>query len=203
MKIKKKVTLTCILSLLLFSISPLLWGHGIKITLETKPPVVIVNAAYHGSKSLTGAKILITFVTGNFEFQTGNTDKNGNFCFYPHKPGKWSILIDDQIGHRGKKAITLSQEFFNIQPSSAKVKSESIIDSKKEKGKPKAPSKNEEKKNLPNDSEKSPLDKGLPATASKSDFCCYALKIVLGALSILLVAYIFYWLRKRKEIVKE
>jgi flagellar biogenesis protein FliO len=39
--------------------------------------------------------------------------------------------------------------------------------------------------------------------ADSSDFCCYLLKIILGVVLILAVAYGLYRLRKRQESTKE
>ena len=188
--IKKAISII----VLLFFSTLVLWGHGIKVTLEKKHPFVLVNAGYHGSKALANASVTISFaeapgeketsqpgtgtVTTVTEFQKGNTDKNGNFCFYPDKPGKWDVLVDDLTGHRGKKSIILSEDFFNVASLPEKEKSPLEI----------TPVKVQEKS---------------PSPIFSEELCYFLLKIVLGVLLILVITYIFYRIRKRRERSEE
>jgi len=43
-------------------------------------------------------------------FQSGRTDKNGRFCFFPDTPGKWKIVVDDEIGHRLELQISVNKK---------------------------------------------------------------------------------------------
>ena len=157
--------------MIFFLAAPFLLGHGVTVTAEERYPGVIVNARYHGSKALVNASVTIHFEKE--EFQKGNTDKNGNFCFLPDKAGNWIVTVDDLIGHRGKKTITVPGDFF--KPSSYQDKEKSEVTTVKEETK-------------------------FPVSASSGGgWCCFLLKIVLGVLLILAITYIFYWIRKPRE----
>lgn len=175
----------------LYFSSSMLMGHGIKVTLEKKYPCVIANARYHGSKALVDASVTISLGTGSTGFQKGKTDKNGNFCFYPDKPGKWTVLVDDLTGHRGKKSITLGEDFFKLSSPLEKEKSE--VSPVKEEIKPK------EKEKLPVESSPVITREKSESSGAGGELCCYLLKIVLGALLILVLTYIFYRYRKQRE----
>ncbi|MEW6557866.1 MAG: hypothetical protein AB1349_11015 [Elusimicrobiota bacterium] len=43
------------------------------------------------------------------EFQTGVTDKNGCFVFYPDSIGKWKIEVNDGMGHGIVKEIDITE----------------------------------------------------------------------------------------------
>lgn len=176
--------------MILFTAAPFLFGHGVTVTVEKRYPCVMVNARYHGSKAFVNASVTIRFEKEKKEFQKGNTDKNGNFCFFPDKAGQWIVTVDDLIGHRGKKTITVTEGFFNISSSPGKEKSE-ITPVKEEK-------KTREKEKI---SKKSTRIEGetRESASSGGDWCCYLLKFVLGVLLILAITYIFYRIRKRKE----
>ncbi len=46
----------------------------------------------------------------NIEFQSGVTDKNGCFVFYPDRAGKWKIEVNDGMGHGIIKEIEISED---------------------------------------------------------------------------------------------
>ncbi|MCK5850178.1 MAG: hypothetical protein KAH23_04625 [Kiritimatiellae bacterium] len=43
------------------------------------------------------------------EFQTGMTDKNGRFLFFPDTTGTWHIVVDDGMGHLMKVDIDIGE----------------------------------------------------------------------------------------------
>ena len=183
----KKATVTLIILVTLFA-APLLWGHGIKVALEKRHPYVMANARYHGSKALVNASVTISYEAGNKVFQKGFTDQRGNFCFYPDKPGKWTVMVDDLTGHRGKKSITLNEDFFHLPPPK---KSEAPPDAKE--------STLMEKEDSSRQPGQVKIKEEREPAAAKGELCCYLLKIILGALLILVVTYIFYRYRKARE----
>lgn len=169
---------------LVFLVSALvLLGHGIKVTLEKKPPFIVVKTTYHGGSALANAGVTVGFVfkgekTG---FQKGNTDKNGTFCFYPDKTGAWVVTVDDGMGHKKKTEITLNQDFFNPPPPSMSI---STLPSTPGKSPP---------------TESKVEKKAPPPPITKSEWCCYMLKIVLGVVLILGITFILHRLTKRQE----
>jgi nickel transport protein len=50
-------------------------------------------------------------------FQTGQTDDNGRFMFFPDKKGEWKVIVDDGMGHRADAAVTITQDM-KIDPAS-------------------------------------------------------------------------------------
>lgn len=174
-----------------FLAAPFLLGHGITVTAEKRYPGVIVNARYHGSKALVNASVTIYFEKEKNEFQKGNTDKSGNFCFLPDKAGNWLVIVDDLIGHRGKKTVTVTEDFFKLSSSQDEKKSE-LTPVKEE-------TKSGEKEEISKkNTQMQPVETGEPAS-SGGGWCCYLLKIVLGVFFILAITYFFYRMRQAKE----
>lgn len=180
-----------VIIMILFTATPFLLGHGIMVTAKESYPCVVVNARYHGSKALVNARVTIRFEKEKKEFQMGNTDKNGSFSFLPDKAGQWIITVDDLIGHRVKKTITVTGDFFKTSASQDKEKKE-ITPIKEE-------TKIREKKKI--SKKKNPMEAGekKKSASSNVEWCCYLLKIILGVLLILIITYIFYRFRKPKE----
>jgi len=174
---------TAVILIILFFAASFLLGHGVTVTAEKRYPGVIVNARYHGSKALVNASVSILFEKKKEEFQKGYTDENGNFCFLPDKAGEWIVTVDDLIGHRGKKTVTVSEDFFKSSSTLDKEKSE-VTPVKEEISKKSTRVEPVETKEL---------------ASSGDEWCCYLLKIVLGVFLILAITYIFYRMRKPKE----
>jgi hypothetical protein len=185
---------TSVILIILFFAASFLLGHGVTVTAEKRYPGVMVNARYHGSKALVNASVTIRFEKEKKEFQKGNTDKNGNFSFLPDKAGQWIVTVDDLIGHRGKKTVTVTGDFFKTSSSAGKEKSE--VTPVKEETKPREKEIN---------SQKSTRIEGetRESSSGSGEWCCYLLKIVLGVLLILVITYIFYRFRKPKESSRE
>lgn len=181
--------------IILFLAAPFLLGHGVTVTAEKRYPCVMVNARYHGSKALVNASVTIRFEKEKKEFQKGNTDKNGNFSFLPDKAGQWTVTVDDLIGHRGKKTITVTEDFFKTSSSQDKEKKE--VTPVKEETKPR------EKEKISKKSTQLETGETIKSASSSGEWCCYLLKIILGVLLILAVTYIFYRFRKPKGSSQE
>jgi len=163
-----------VMVILLLFFAPLLFAHGIKVTVEKKSPFVIINASYHGSKALAHARVTVVFETGKKEFQKGNTDKNGNFCFYPDRVGQWMVTVDDLLGHRKRKEILIDNEFLNPIPKENVVKP--------------ADKEEEDKREVE-----------IKPPFHTNEMCCYLLKIVLGVVLILIITFILHRWKKRHE----
>lgn len=196
MKKKFIINIICLSACFLLTCPHLVFGHGVKVTMETKSPFIIVGAGYHGGKALGDADVTIRFDTDETKFQTGTTDKNGNFCFYPDRPGKWTASVDDGMGHRGKKDILLEETFFN--PPTAPVTedlSKEIKDVKENKEKEDKAKEDKAKKDKAKKEEKK--ENKIPL--SQNDMCCYLLKIVLGVVLILVITLILHRWKKKME----
>jgi hypothetical protein len=158
----------------------LLYGHGIQLTIIKKYPCIIVNAKYHGSRGLAHADVVVRFENEKKEFQAGKTDKNGIFCFYPDQTGKWALTVDDGMGHRSSGEVSVENDFFEVLPKPAETGEEV-----------KTPDASQSSRQSQKVEEKSAL--------TQTDTCCYLLKIVLGALLILVITFIIYRLKKQSD----
>jgi hypothetical protein len=192
-----------------------LLGHGVKIDVSQETPFVVINAYYHGGKSLVDAEVTIWFNSDagdqkiNNEknknqkdavYQKGRTDHKGRFVFMPHQAGNWDIRVDDLTGHRGKKSFSLDAEFFKkptvespapSTESGTETATEPKVDSNPD-AKPdtNVESNVESKDDLKSDESGSPF--------SSSQWCCFMLKILLGVVLILVITFVMHRLTKPK-----
>lgn len=88
------------------------WAHDIEAVVRLAAPAVIVKVAYAGSEPVAFAKVQVFAPGGGkAEFQTGMTDKHGNFSFVPDGAGDWRVVVDDEEGHRREVAVTVPEPF--------------------------------------------------------------------------------------------
>ncbi|MFH1672206.1 MAG: hypothetical protein ABIF87_02090 [Pseudomonadota bacterium] len=75
-----------------------LYAHGIKYSLGSGG--VVVHAAFDNNQPADGMFVAVFAPGLSDKFQTGKTDLNGRFVFFPDRPGDWEVLVFDQMGHR-------------------------------------------------------------------------------------------------------
>ena len=46
--------------------------------------------------------------SADVEFQNGRTDAQGRFAFLPDKPGTWTIVVADNMGHKVSHPMTIT-----------------------------------------------------------------------------------------------
>jgi nickel transport protein len=81
------------------AISPaLLYAHGVTSKIDTGG--IVVSALYDTGEAMDYAKVTISAPDANLKFQSGRTDRNGRFCFFPDVSGNWKVVVDDEMGHR-------------------------------------------------------------------------------------------------------
>jgi len=75
------------------------FSHGVlgKIVMQKG---VLVEAEYDDGEPMSYSSTEIFDSEEKLPFQSGRTDRNGRFLFYPDKVGDWKIIINDGIGHR-------------------------------------------------------------------------------------------------------
>jgi nickel transport protein len=103
-----------ILSLLLFALVGLfgtnLFGHGVNTTVLTKG--IGIEARYSDSSPLSDSEVTVFSPSNDKDpFLKGITDKYGRFMFIPDTKGTWTISVDDGMGHKKEKKITVSESF--------------------------------------------------------------------------------------------
>lgn len=82
-----------------------LWAHGVRGDIGSGG--VVVTAEYDTTEPMSYAKVEVSAPETKLPFQSGRTDRNGRFVFFPDTPGIWKIVIDDEIGHRLEMEIPI------------------------------------------------------------------------------------------------
>ena len=95
MMYRKRMVLIVALAFLLPS--PL-FAHGVKGSV--KEGGLVVTAQYDTGEAMSYARVKISAPGAEFLFQSGRTDRNGRFCFFPDVAGDWQVVVDDKMGHR-------------------------------------------------------------------------------------------------------
>ncbi len=73
------------------------FAHGVRGRI--KKGGIVVKAEYDTGEPMSYAKVEV-FSPDMKLFQSGRTDRNGCFCFFPDRKGRWKVIVDDEIGHR-------------------------------------------------------------------------------------------------------
>ena len=76
----------------------LLHAHGVTSKIDTGG--IVVSAMYDTGEAMDYARVTISAPGANLKFQSGRTDRNGRFCFFPDVSGNWEVVVDDEMGHR-------------------------------------------------------------------------------------------------------
>ncbi len=104
MQYKKLMIYLCtIIFLIPFSV----YGHGVKG--KTDSGGIIVSAEYDSGEPMSYAKTKIISPDTKLTFQSGRTDRNGRFCFFPDMPGNWKVVVDDEMGHRLEVPVSVNE----------------------------------------------------------------------------------------------
>ncbi len=84
-----------------------LYAHGIKYSLGSGG--IVVQASFDNNQPANGLYVYV-FAPGSSEkFQTGKTDPNGRFVFFPDRAGEWEVLVFDKMGHRLEIKIPVNE----------------------------------------------------------------------------------------------
>lgn len=68
--------------------------------------LVLVQFAYAGGERPTYARVEVYSPSDDkVEFQNGRTDAQGRFAFMPDAPGRWRIIMADNMGHRVEHTV--------------------------------------------------------------------------------------------------
>ena len=95
MKYKK---LTIYLWVVFFLLPVLARAHGVKGKISSGG--IVVTAEYDTGEPMSYATVKISASAAKLIFQSGRTDRNGRFCFFPDAAGDWKVVVDDEMGHR-------------------------------------------------------------------------------------------------------
>ena len=81
------------------------WSHGVWGQVA-RSEGHLVTAEYDDGEPMSYAAVEIKGPGSDIAFQTGRTDRNGHFMFFPDSQGHWQIVVQDGMGHR----LALSSE---------------------------------------------------------------------------------------------
>jgi len=120
---KKTIILSVLIALLLPGLTA---GHGVQVSVDIQPPVVIVSSSYSAAQQLADASVIIHSPADSKKpYQNGSTDISGHFIFMPDREGEWTFFVDDQKGHTKKTVISITTVFF--APGDAKPEATAIV----------------------------------------------------------------------------
>ena len=100
-------TLIFFLLITAFMLPQLLHAHGVTSKIDTGG--IVVSAMYDTGESMDYARVTISAPGATLNFQSGRTDRNGRFCFYPDVSGNWKVVVDDEMGHRLEVNVFVDQ----------------------------------------------------------------------------------------------
>lgn len=82
-------------------------AHGIHIDYSYDYPLVSLKVYYSKTAPIVNADVSV-FSPGSGELHiSGKTDEKGNFEFRPDVPGKWTVKVDDGMGHLKTSVIEI------------------------------------------------------------------------------------------------
>jgi nickel transport protein len=100
------------LTILIISGFSTLQAHDITFDIFKSRPAVVIRACYSGAEPVSWASIAVYAPSEAKTFyQNGRTDKDGYFAFVPDAPGKWTVRIDDELGHKKNAVVAVSPDF--------------------------------------------------------------------------------------------
>jgi len=85
----------------------LLYAHGTMGKVGTGG--IVVTAQYDTGEAMSYAKVKISAPGTELTFQSGRTDRNGRFCFFPDAAGDWKVFVDDEMGHRLEVTVPVNE----------------------------------------------------------------------------------------------
>jgi nickel transport protein len=100
-------TFISFLLLTAFMLPSLLYAHGVTSKIDTGG--IVVSAMYDTGEAMDYARVTISAPGASLRFQSGRTDRNGRFCFFPDVSGDWKVVVDDEMGHRLEVNVFVDQ----------------------------------------------------------------------------------------------
>jgi nickel transport protein len=103
----------------------LVHAHGVKGKVASGG--IVVSAEYDTGEPMSYAGAKISAPGAKLIFQSGRTDRNGRFCFFPDMPGDWKVVVDDEMGHRLEVPVSVNEAMkFKIDEQTGKSAGSSL-----------------------------------------------------------------------------
>ncbi len=97
-----------LIATLAFLLPSSLFAHGVKGLV--KEGGLVVTAQYDTGEAMSYSRVKISAPDAKLPFQSGRTDRNGRFCFFPDTPGDWKVVVDDEMGHRLEVTVPVNEQ---------------------------------------------------------------------------------------------
>ncbi len=98
-------------ALLVLSTAAQVQAHALYAADTRHDGVVLVQFTYSSEEQPTYAKVEVySPADDKVEFQNGRTDAQGRFAFMPDAPGRWRIIMADNMGHRVEHAVEVAAD---------------------------------------------------------------------------------------------
>ena len=91
----------------IFLLPGVIYAHGVRGVAGAGG--MVVTAQYDTGEPMSYAKVNISAPGAKLSFQSGRTDRNGRFCFFPDVAGDWKVVVDDEIGHRLEVTVPVDE----------------------------------------------------------------------------------------------
>jgi nickel transport protein len=97
------------------------YAHGVMG--KTGTGGIVVRAMYDTGEAMDYARVTVLAPGANLKFQSGRTDRNGRFCFFPDVNGEWKVVVDDEMGHRLEVLVPVDETMaLQADPENENVK---------------------------------------------------------------------------------
>jgi len=95
--------------LLSAALCSIVFSHGVDIVTITGGAGI--EARYDSGEPISHAEVTVYSPNEQKEpFQSGTTDSNGRFIFYPDHSGEWKAVVNDWTGHGGTVIVKINEE---------------------------------------------------------------------------------------------
>ncbi|MFO7575927.1 MAG: hypothetical protein R6W67_12300 [Bacteroidales bacterium] len=96
------------------------FAHGVNTETSFHGDVVVVRSSFSPTQPLVDALVTIYSPADQENaWQTGRTDRTGNFAFMPEVEGEWIFVVDDQKGHMKRLTVPVELDVTAEQETDA------------------------------------------------------------------------------------
>jgi len=101
-------------------------SHGVRGRISSGKGM-LVQIEYDDGEPMSYSSIEIFDSEKKLPFQSGRTDRNGRFLFYPDKMGDWKVVVNDGLGHRIALTANCSKAFNLKKTDEPETRSNSFL----------------------------------------------------------------------------
>lgn len=100
-----------VISITLLCQNHIVWAHGVSGRILTNKKPIGLEFIYSTGDVAPYANIEVYSPDDHtIEYQNARTDQHGYFAFIPNKPGDWTVIMSDNMGHRTETILTFTEE---------------------------------------------------------------------------------------------